>query len=70
MVDVAIIGVGQKRYGMFPERTLKDLFYEAVVNALTDVDKGLNPQELEEAFIGTLSTGGAPLELDRAIIES
>ena len=61
MVDVAVIGVGQTRYGMFPERTLKDLFHEAAVNALNDVDKGLDPQDVEEAFIGTLSTGGAQL---------
>ena len=61
MVDVAVIGVGQTRYGMFPERTLKDLFHEAAVNALNDVDKALDPQDVEEAFIGTLSTGGAQL---------
>jgi acetyl-CoA acetyltransferase len=61
MVDVAVIGVGQTRYGMFPERTLKELFHEAAVNALNDVDKGLDPQDVEEAFIGTLSTGGAQL---------
>ncbi|MGB0576114.1 MAG: thiolase domain-containing protein [Alphaproteobacteria bacterium] len=61
MVDVAVIGVGQTRYGMFPERTLKDLFHEAAVNALNDVDKGLDPLVVEEAFIGTLSTGGAQL---------
>lgn len=61
MVDVAVIGVGQTRYGMFPERTLKDLFHEAAINALNDVDKGLDPQDVEEAFIGTLSTGGAQL---------
>ena len=28
MTDVAIIGVEQTRYGMFPERSLKDLFHE------------------------------------------
>lgn len=61
MVDVAVIGVGQTRYGMFPERTLKDLFHEAAINALNDADKGLDPQDVEEAFIGTLSTGGAQL---------
>lgn len=61
MVDVAVIGVGQTRYGMFPERTLKDLFHEAAINALNDVDKGLDPAAVDEAFIGTLSTGGAQL---------
>ena len=35
MLDVAVIGVGQTRYGMFPERTLKELFHEAAVNALS-----------------------------------
>ncbi|MEE2956921.1 MAG: thiolase domain-containing protein [Pseudomonadota bacterium] len=61
MIDVAVIGVGQTRYGMFPDRTLKELFYEAAKNAFQDVDKGFNPQEVEEAFVGTLSTGGAQL---------
>lgn len=61
MTDVAVIGVGQTRYGMFPERTLKDLFHEAAREALADVDKGLDPKDVDEAFIGTLSTGGAQL---------
>ena len=61
MTDVAIIGVGQTRYGMFPERSLKDLFHEAASEALNDVDKGLDPADVDEAFIGTLSTGGAQL---------
>ena len=61
MTDVAVIGVGQTRYGMFPERTLKELFHEAAREALADVDKGLDPKEVDEAFVGTLSTGGAQL---------
>ena len=61
MTDVAVIGVGQTRYGMFPERTLKDLFHEAARDALADVEKGLDPKDVDEAFVGTLSTGGAQL---------
>lgn len=61
MTEVAVIGVGQTRYGMFPERTLKDMFHEAAKAALDDVDKGLDPKDVDEAFIGTLSTGGAQL---------
>ena len=61
MIDVAVIGVGQTRYGMFPDRTLKELFHEAAINAFEDVDKGFNPQDVEEAYVGTLSTGGAQL---------
>ena len=33
MVDVAVIGVGQTRYGMFPEKNLKELFHEAAIAA-------------------------------------
>ncbi len=61
MTDVAVIGVGQTRYGMFPERTLKDLFHEAAQAALDDVEKGLDPKDVDEGFIGTLGTGGAQL---------
>ena len=49
MTDVAIIGVGQTRYGMFPERSLKDLFHEAASEAFADVDKGLDPADVDEA---------------------
>ena len=61
MTEVAVIGVGQTRYGMFPDRTIKDMFHEAAQAALDDVDKGLDPQDVDEAFIGTLGTGGAQL---------
>ncbi len=61
MTDVAIIGVGQTRFGMFPERTLKNLFQEAARNALDDIDFGLDPKDVDEAFVGSLSTGGAQL---------
>ena len=61
MMDVAVIGVGQTRYGMFPEKSLKELFHEAALAALADVDQGLDPRDVDEAFVGTLSTGGAQL---------
>lgn len=61
MIDVAVIGVGQTRYGMFPDRTLKEMFHEAARAALDDVEKGLDPSDVDEAFVGTLSTGGAQL---------
>lgn len=61
MADVAIIGAGQGRYGMFPARTLKELFAEAAADAFAGVDKGLDPKEVDEAFVGSLSTGGSQL---------
>jgi acetyl-CoA C-acetyltransferase/acetyl-CoA acyltransferase len=61
MKSVAVIGVGQSVFGSFPHKTLKDLFFEAVQDAIRDVDRGLNLSEVDEAFIGSLSTGGAQL---------
>ncbi len=72
MKRVAVIGVGQTAYGLEPERSLKSLFSEAARAALADVPKGLDPREVEEAYIGSLSTGGsqlgnfAPLMLESA----
>lgn len=61
MTDVVVIGAGQTPYGMFPHRTLKDLFAEAAENAYASVDKGFNPADIEEAYIGGMSTGGSQL---------
>ena len=61
MVDVAVIGVGQTKYGAFPERDMKELFVEAFMEAVADVQKGIDPKEIQEAFIGTLETGGNQL---------
>jgi acetyl-CoA C-acetyltransferase/acetyl-CoA acyltransferase len=61
MRRVAVIGVGQTTYGLEPERTLKSMFAEAARAAFADVPRGLNPQEVDEAFLGTLSTGGSQL---------
>lgn len=61
MKRVAVIGAGQTSYGLFPERTLKDLFAEAAVDAYASVDKGFEVGHIDEAFIGTISTGGSQL---------
>src|SRR3990172_2353857 len=61
MVDVAIVGVGQTKYGVFPEKDMKSLFVEAFMEAIADVKKGIDPKAIQEAFIGTLETGGNQL---------
>jgi acetyl-CoA acetyltransferase len=61
MLDVAVIGVGQMGYDTFPERDMKGLFVEAFTEALADVEKGIDPKDIQEAFIGTLETGGNQL---------
>ncbi len=67
-MQVAVIGVGQTRFGLFPKRNLKSLFFEAFQEALQDVEKGLDPKEIQEAWIGTLSTGGGQLGNQAALL--
>ena len=59
--EVAIIGVGQTRYGAFPDKGIKELFVEAYLEAIKDIEKGMDPKEIQEAWIGTLQTGGNQL---------
>ena len=61
MVDVAVIGVGQTKYGAFPEKDMKELFVEAFMEAIGDVKREIDPKAIQEAFIGTLETGGNQL---------
>lgn len=61
MKRVAIIGAGQTAYGLFPERTLKQLVAEAARDAYASVDKGFSPSEVDEVFVGNLGTGGSQL---------
>lgn len=60
-MQVAVIGVGHTRYGAFPDKGLKELFFEAFQEAVRDAEKGIAPEAIQEAYIGTLGTGGAQL---------
>lgn len=57
MEGVAIIGAGQTPYGDFPGQGVKELFAEAYFEMLKSVDKGLEPQRIQTAYIGSLSAG-------------
>ena len=61
MTRVAIIGAGQTPFDARPDVTLKGLFAAAVGVAVDDVQRGFDPQEIEEAHIGSLATGGSQL---------
>lgn len=61
MYKVAIIGVGQTRFGEFADKGVKELFVEAFLEAINDVDKGIEPKEIKEAYIGNLGVGGIQL---------
>ena len=49
---VAVIGGAMSRFGVFPEKSSRDLMAEAYTEALDTVDKGLDPAEIEALYIG------------------
>jgi benzoylsuccinyl-CoA thiolase BbsB subunit len=50
MRDVYIIGAGMIRFGKFPEVMITEMARRALLNAIKD--SGINPKEIEAAFIG------------------
>ncbi len=63
MRDAYVVGAGQTPFGAFPDRSYRDLFQEAVEAARDSVDKGMDTDEIDEAFVGTLGVGGRQLGL-------
>ena len=61
MNKVAIVGAGQSRYGEFPEKGIKELFFEAYQDMIKSVDKGVDPTRIGAAYIGNLGSGGFQL---------
>ena len=55
MREVAIIGVGAHPTGRFPEKSLKELAYPAIWNALDDA--GVNAADLDVAYFGNSLAG-------------
>jgi acetyl-CoA acetyltransferase len=61
MKKIAIVGAGQSRYGDFPEKGIKELFFDAYKDMVSSVDKGVDPKTIESAYIGNLGSGGFQL---------
>lgn len=55
MRDVAIIGVGLTQFGELWDRSFRDLFVEAGVNAI--VDAGIQGEEIDSLYVGNMSGG-------------
>ncbi len=55
MRDVAIIGVGCTNFGEMWERSFRDLFVEAGLNALEDA--GTRGEDIEALYVGNMSAG-------------
>jgi acetyl-CoA acetyltransferase len=67
MVDVAIIGAGQTKYGNH-QLGLKGMWAEAAENAFASVDKNFDPRQVDEAFIGSVAFGGGQLGNTAALL--
>lgn len=50
--DVAVIGAAMSKFGVFPDKSSRDLMSEAYIEALGTVDKGFDPREIEALYIG------------------
>lgn len=68
MRQVAIVGVGQTKFGDHPDLSAGDLFAQAFNEAVADADKGFDPKLIQEAYIGTLGVGGGQLGNFAAVI--
>mgnify|MGYP001333973522 CR=1 FL=1 len=53
---VAIVGAGMSKFGVFPDKTSRDLFVEAYQDMRSTVQKGLDPNEIEAFYMGNFSS--------------
>ncbi|WP_313693401.1 thiolase C-terminal domain-containing protein [Halorarum halobium] len=63
MTDAYLVGAGQSPFGSFPDETYRSLFDTAFDRALASVDGDLDPDRIDEAFLGTLGVGGRQIGL-------
>ena len=67
MVDVAMVGAGQTKFGNHP-LGLKGMWAEAIQKAIHSVDNGFDSTDVEEAFIGSIAFGGSQLGNTAALL--
>ncbi len=53
--EVAVVGAGMSKFGMFRDKDSKDLFAEAFNDMIASVDKGIDPNEIEALYLGNFS---------------
>tara|TARA_B110000444_G_scaffold233195_1_gene242507 strand:+ start:62417 stop:63589 length:1173 start_codon:yes stop_codon:yes gene_type:complete len=67
MVDVAVVGAGQTKFGNH-SLGLKGMWAEAALNAFQSVDGDFSPSQIDEAFIGSIAFGGSQLGNTAALL--
>jgi acetyl-CoA C-acetyltransferase len=63
MKDAYLIGAGQSHFGAFPDESYRSLFSTAFDDAMESVAKGFTTEDVDEAFVGTVSIGGRQIGL-------
>ncbi|MFB6171076.1 MAG: thiolase domain-containing protein [Haloarculaceae archaeon] len=63
MRDAYLVGAGQSDFGSFPDESYRSLFRTAYEAATDSVPDGIDPADVDEAFVGTLGVGGRQLGL-------
>jgi len=53
---VAVVGVGMSKFGVFPEKTSRDLFVEAFQELRQSVQKGFDPKDIEAFYLGNFTS--------------
>ena len=52
---VAMIGAGMSNFGMFDDADSKDLFIQAFCEAISSVDKGIDPKDIDAMYLGNFT---------------
>lgn len=68
MRDAYVLGAGQSAFGSFVDETYLTLFETAFDAALDSVHGSMNPDRIEEAFLGTLGVGGRQIGLSSSAV--
>jgi acetyl-CoA C-acetyltransferase len=53
--NVAVVGAGMSKFGMFKDKNSKDLFAEAFIEMLASIDKGIDPADIDALYLGNFS---------------
>ena len=67
MVDVAVIGAGQTKFGNHA-LGLKGMWAESTENAFASIDGDFDPSMVDEAFIGSIAFGGGQIGNTAALL--
>ena len=67
MVDVAVIGAGQTKFGNHA-LGLKGMWAESATNAYASIDGDFTPSMVDEAFIGSIAFGGSQIGNTAALL--